>query len=72
MADDIVQRLVLFVHDEQRMPAGMIRDVMAEIERLRAVGDALAKVSALDLCDCDNKDCTALRDAVKAWQEARS
>ena len=70
MADDIVQRLVPYFHDEQRMPAGMIRDAMAEIERLRAAGDAL--VDALDLCECDNEDCTALRDAVKAWQEARS
>ena len=33
---DIIDRLLPFIHDEMRMPAGMIKDVIEEIERLRA------------------------------------
>ncbi len=36
MADDIINRLLPFIHDEMRMPAGLIKDVIEEIERLRA------------------------------------
>lgn len=36
MSDDIIDRLLPFIHDEMRMPAGMIKDVIEEIERLRA------------------------------------
>ena len=68
MADDIIPLRNSYVLSMVER----ITELEAEIERLRAAGDALAKVSALDLCDCDNKDCTALRDAVEAWQEARS
>lgn len=32
---DIIDRLLPFIHDEMRMPAGMIKDVIEEIERLR-------------------------------------
>ena len=35
MSDDIVERLIPFVNDEMRMPAGLVMDVIEEIERLR-------------------------------------
>ena len=35
MNEDIINRLLPFIHDEMRMPAGMIKDVIEEIERLR-------------------------------------
>ena len=68
-SDDIVQRLVPFFHDEQRMPAGLIRDVMDEIERLRAAGDALAE--ALHGW-CNGMDAfTDDAERVRAWKAAR-
>ena len=36
MSDDIINRLLPFIHDEMRMPAGLIKDVIEEIERMRA------------------------------------
>ena len=36
MTEDIINRLLPFIHDEMRMPAGMVKDVIEEIERLRA------------------------------------
>ena len=35
MSDDIVTRLLPFINDEMRMPAGLIKDVIEEIERLQ-------------------------------------
>lgn len=35
-ANDIVTRLLPFIHDEMRMPAGLIMDTIKEIERLQA------------------------------------
>lgn len=35
-SDDIVTRLLPFIHDEVRIPAGLIMDTIDEIERLRA------------------------------------
>lgn len=64
VADDIVARLVPFFHDEQRMPAGLIRDVMDEIERLRRLGDTLAYHVRAD-------EAKEMYSAVHAWQEAR-
>lgn len=47
MTDNILERLTPFIHDEVRMPAGLIKDVIDEIERLRA-----------ELDDCNNDfDC---------------
>ena len=34
MSDDIINQLLPFIHDEMRMPAGMIIYVIEEIERL--------------------------------------
>jgi len=39
-ADDIVTQLLCFVHNEARMPAGLVRTVVEEIERLRIERDA--------------------------------
>lgn len=36
MTDDIVTRLIPFIHNEMRIPAGLIMDIIDEIERLRA------------------------------------
>ena len=36
VTDDIVTRLLPFINDEMRVPAGLIKDVIEEIERLRA------------------------------------
>lgn len=35
-SDDIVTRLIPFIHNEMRIPAGLIMDIIDEIERLRA------------------------------------
>ena len=35
VSDDIVTRLLPFINDEMRMPAGLIKDVIEEIERLQ-------------------------------------
>lgn len=49
MTDDIIDRLLPFIHDEMRMPAGMIRDVIEEIERLRRALDlAVGELSTTD------------------------
>lgn len=50
MTDDIVTRLLPFINDEMRIPAGLIKDVIEEIERLR---------EALNDCN-DDFDCLAL------------
>jgi hypothetical protein len=42
VSEDILNQLAYFVHNEARMPAGLIRTVIEEIERLRSAGDALA------------------------------
>ena len=34
MTDDIIKHLLPFVHDEMRMPAGLVKTVIEEIERL--------------------------------------
>jgi len=47
MADDIINRLLPFIHDEMRMPAGMIKDVIEEIERLRELVDEYKKLYLL-------------------------
>lgn len=65
MADDIVNRLLPFIHDEMRMPAGLIKDVIEEIERLRTAGDALA------ICLRSGSD-SGWDDAIDAWEEAHS
>ena len=62
MSEDIINRLLPFIHDEMRMPAGMIKDVIEEIERLRDAGDAL--VAAIRNHVLSEKD-------VRAWEEAR-
>lgn len=35
MTDDVIAELAYFVHNEVRMPAGLVRTVIEEIERLR-------------------------------------
>jgi len=62
MADDIINRLLSFIHDEMRMPAGMIKDVIKEIERLRAAGDAL--VASIRNHVLSERD-------IRAWEQAR-
>lgn len=47
MSDDIINRLLPFIHDEMRMPAGMIKDVIEEIERLRELVDEYKKLYLL-------------------------
>lgn len=47
MADDIIDRLLPFIHDEMRMPAGLIKDVIEEIERLRELVDEYKKLYLL-------------------------
>ena len=47
MTDDIIDRLLPFIHDEMRMPAGMIKDVIEEIERLRELVDEYKKLYLL-------------------------
>ena len=71
-SDDIVRRMELMDVPPGSYDEETLHDAVAEIKRLRAAGDALAKVSALDLCDCSNDDCMALRDAHQAWKQARS
>lgn len=36
MTEDIVTRLLPFINDEMRIPAGLIMDTIEEVERLRA------------------------------------
>jgi hypothetical protein len=36
VSEDILNQLAYFVHNEERMPAGLIRTVIEEIERLRS------------------------------------
>lgn len=53
-SDDIVTRLIPFIHNEMRIPAGLIMDIIDEIERLRAEVERLssplypAGMSAID------------------------
>lgn len=81
MSGDIVERLRLLatmypllgdVKTRSIEAADAIEQRDAEIERLRAAGDALAATwPEEDRCGCDNKDCRAVAKAFDDWQEAR-
>ena len=70
--DDIINRLLPFIHDEMRMPAGMIKDVIEEIERLRADRNRWREL-ANDFADAGTHDTahSLVMDDYLAWQEAR-
>jgi len=51
MSDDIVERLLPFVVNEMRMPAGLTITVIDEIERLRKRLQACQSIDALPLTD---------------------
>ena len=78
-SDDIVRRMELMdvppgSYDEETLydAVAEIKRLRAEIERLRAAGDALAATwPEEDRCGCNNKDCRAVVAAYDAWQEAR-
>lgn len=60
MTDDIITQLLPFIHDEMRMPAGLIKTVIEEIEQLRE------KVE-----DCE-QDFHALKQMFDAMRESRN
>jgi hypothetical protein len=49
VADDLINQLSYYITNEVRMPAGFIRDVIDEIERLRAdlLSTRLAHIATL-------------------------
>ena len=77
MADDIVGRLqyAAWLNPSEGDTAEahfLAADALAEIERLRSAGDALAATwPEEDQCNCSNADCRAVVAAFAAWKEAR-
>jgi predicted nucleic acid-binding Zn-ribbon protein len=58
MADDIINQLLHFVHNEERMPAGLVRTVVEEIEWLReqaATWQATAAGLAQDISNAEDE-----------------
>ena len=85
MGDDIVTRLQRELEEIRRSGYGhdwplsqaiaVIEAQQAEIERLRAAGDALARVVAIDIAvqlfGASSTHTQVAADRVKAWHEAR-
>ena len=65
MSDNLINELSPFMHDEMRMPAGLIRTVIDELERLQAQVAELA----LTLMTRD-AELAELVAAVVAWCDA--
>lgn len=63
---DIIDRLLPFIHDEMRMPAGVIKDVIEEIERLRDELNRWKKIADSLVGALDNDK---TRHALIAWAE---
>lgn len=64
--DDIIDRLLPFIHDEMRMPAGMIKDVIEEIERLRALCNDLYHDAT-----CSESFCRLCGEGIREWEARR-
>ena len=53
MTDDIIKHLLPFVHDEMRMPAGLVKTVIEEIEGLREKVEDLRAYAEQDACEIE-------------------
>ena len=53
MTDDIIAHLLPFIHDETRMPAGLVKTVIEEIEQLREKVQDLRAYAEQDACEIE-------------------
>lgn len=53
MTDNIIDHLLPFIHDEMRMPAGLVKTVIDEIERLRQKVQDLRMYAEQDACEIE-------------------